>query len=220
MLAHALSLLLAMQSAPAGQPQPYSPKGPQIRVTLESGKYFIIATDVQKSPKTALHIMKLVKDKFYDGQKIHRVEDWVIQWGDPKSRQGVDVEGVGEGGSGKDIAFEESQVEFVRGIVGLASTGKKVGGDSQLFILTKDAVRLNGNYAVLGKVTIGMDVVDAIKKGDTVKKMVLLESKAAPPPPISKRPGTPGTRPPRNGGSGAGSGPRPVPMNDTDSKGN
>jgi cyclophilin family peptidyl-prolyl cis-trans isomerase len=147
----------------------YNPSGPKIEVTMAKGGSFVIATDKVSSPITVAHILGLVKNGFYDGQRVHRVEHWVTQWGAPASRdKPLGSDEVGDGGSGKDIMFEESPVYYTRGVVGIAARGKKKGGDSQLFILKKDAPRLIGNYAVVGLVVKGMDVVDRIQYGDRI----------------------------------------------------
>jgi cyclophilin family peptidyl-prolyl cis-trans isomerase len=163
-------------------PEDYKPNGPKIRFTMQGGKSFVITTDPKSSPKTVAHILALVKRGFYDRQRIHRVEHWVTQWGAPASKnEPLDVKDpktgklglnpkVGDGGSGKDVPFEECLVDFHRGVVGVASTGLQVGGDSQLFILKKDWLRLFRSYAVVGKVTEGMNVVDGIKRGDRILK--------------------------------------------------
>ncbi len=151
---------------------PYTPKGPQVEFRLSNGFAFVITTDPKLSPRTVAHILGLVKKGFYDQQRFHRVESWVTQWGAPQSRvKPLDSEEVGDGGSGKDIPVFEAapNVDFVRGIVGVASTGFQVPGDSQLFILKQDTQRLYGSYAVVGKVTQGMDVVGRIVKGDRIK---------------------------------------------------
>lgn len=149
------------------------PGQPMITVTMANKKQFVIAVDAQGSPKTTAHIAALIKKKFYDGILFHRVEPWVVQWGDPESKKGINTPGLGNGGSGKQMPFEGSKTSFVRGVVGIASTGQKVGGDSQIFILTKDATHLNGSYAVLGKVVSGMDVVDKLKVGDKIATMTI-----------------------------------------------
>ena len=146
----------------------------ELKVTMEGGKSFVIACDSKGSPKTVKRIVELVKKKFYDGQRFHRVESWVVQWGDPASKKSANEPGVGSGGSGQALPWEESTTSFVRGVVGVASTGAKVGGDSQLFVLTHDATHLNGNYAVLGKVTKGMDVVDKIARGDKIVSITVV----------------------------------------------
>ncbi len=165
--------------------KPYNPTGPVIVTTMENGKSFEITTDPVNSPKTVSHILALVRSRFYDKQRIHRVEPWVTQWGAPASKNQpmmvkdkktgkmVVNDAVGDGGSGHDIsAFEMAKdVDYLRGVVGIASEGLQLPGDSQLFILKKDATRLYISYAVVGKVTKGMDVVDAIKFGDRIKSM-------------------------------------------------
>jgi cyclophilin family peptidyl-prolyl cis-trans isomerase len=186
-------LLLAAMAVPAPQKAlpsaaDYRPSGPKVRFTMASGKSFVITTDPKSSPLTVAHILGLVRKGFYDGQRVHRVESWVTQWGapasrnepldvkDPKTGRTVQNERVGDGGSGKDIAkFEMADVDFHRGVVGIASTGLQVPGDSQLFILKKDTFRLYRSYAVVGKVTSGMDVVDGIKRGDRFRRAQILK---------------------------------------------
>jgi peptidylprolyl isomerase len=147
----------------------YHPSGPRIQFTMASGRSFVITTDPQNSPKTVQHIIGLVNRGFYGGQRVHRVEDWVTQWGDPLSKTApMTDKKMGDGGSGKDVPFEMSEVDYDRSVVGVASEGLQRGGDSQLFVLKKPAWRLYHSYAVVGKVTQGMDVVDAIKKGDRI----------------------------------------------------
>jgi peptidyl-prolyl cis-trans isomerase B (cyclophilin B) len=183
-----LSLAIAaLAFAPQKTPsyvKSYKPTGPIIVTTMEGGKIFEITTDPKTSPKTVDHILNLVRSKFYDRQRIHRVEWWVTQWGAPASKdkpmmvKGKDGkmvvnDAVGDGGSGKDISeFEMARdVDFLRGIVGVASTGLQVPGDSQLFILKANTMRLYNSYAVVGKVTKGMDVVDKIKFSDRIRTM-------------------------------------------------
>lgn len=176
------ALLLTAVVAKQDTPEAYRPTGPKIEVTMQGGKSFVITTDPKSSPLTVAHILGLVKKGFYNRQRIHRVEYWVTQWGAPESKTlPLDVKGpdgklvtndkVASGGSGKDVPFEMSHVDFYRGVVGVASTGLQVGGDSQLFILKKDWQRLFHSYAVVGKVTKGMDVVDGIKRGDRITRM-------------------------------------------------
>ncbi|HZH99116.1 MAG TPA: peptidylprolyl isomerase [Fimbriimonadaceae bacterium] len=165
-------LLLALVITSQEPADLFQPKGPKLQVTMASGKSFVITTDREGSPKTVSHIIDLVNRRFYDRQRIHRVEPWVTQWGAPASKnRPLTEDAVLSGGSGKDIPFEESKWDFHRGVVGVASTGLQKGGDSQIFILKKDTFRLFRSYAVVGKVTSGMNVVDAIKKGDRIKSI-------------------------------------------------
>jgi cyclophilin family peptidyl-prolyl cis-trans isomerase len=188
----AASIALAPQNSK--YVQSYHPTGPVIVVSMVSGGSFDITTDPQTSPKTVEHILGLVRRGFYDGQRVHRVESWVTQWGAPESKnlpmmvkdkktgKMVPNEKVGDGGSGKNIsAFEPAPgVDFVRGMVGIASEGLQLPGDSQLFVLKADAMRLYSSYAVVGKVTRGMDVVDKVKLGDRIRSMRVGGGRTAP----------------------------------------
>jgi peptidyl-prolyl cis-trans isomerase B (cyclophilin B) len=166
-----LALVIACQT-PQQYKTTYHPSGPVIVATIENRGSFEITTDPKTSPKTVARVIELVNSKFYDSQRFHRVEWWVTQWGAPKSKT-MDINSmeVRGGGSGKQLPFEQAEVDFYRGVVGVASTGFQVGGDSQLFILKHDWERLWHCYAVVGKVTSGMSVVDSIQKGDRITSM-------------------------------------------------
>ena len=173
--------MLATLVASSLVPQPwvlgYHPTGPKIKVAMSSGRSFVIQTDPKGSPKTVARILQLVRRGFYNGQRFHRVESWVVQWGDPISKKGLNQPGIGEGGSGWRLPFEERpDVDFSRGVVGVASDGLQNGGDSQLFILKTDRFYLYRSYAVVGKVVQGMNVVGTIEKGDRIRAMTVLGS--------------------------------------------
>lgn len=172
-----MSLLLATAFLVTQTKGGYHPTGPKIEVLLDGGKKFVITTDQKNYPKTVAGINKLIKDGFYNGIRFHRVEPWVVQWGDPVTKKTMNDPTIGSNGSGKALPFEGGPASFTRGTVGIASTGTKVGGDSQLFVITRDATHLNGNYAALGVVTSGMDVVDKIQIGTKVVKMRVLGGK-------------------------------------------
>lgn len=111
------------------------------------------------APQHVARIKELVKQKFYDGLKFHRVIDgFMVQTGDPK--------GNGTGGSGKNINAEFSDIAHMRGTVSMARSSDVNSGDSQFFICLADAGFLDGQYTVWGKVTQGMEFVDKIKKGN------------------------------------------------------
>lgn len=176
---HALALATAFQATSGvSNPDDFQPTGPKIEIRMQGGGQFVITTSPKTSPKTVDHILALVKRGFYNRQRVHRVEPWVTQWGAPasKTKPMTDEEVLG-GGSGKDVEFEMCDVDFHRGVVGIASTGLQVGGDSQIFILKKDTFRLYRSYAVLGKVTAGMDVVDRIKKGERIRSMRVIRQR-------------------------------------------
>ena len=111
------------------------------------------------APKTVENFRKLASDGFYDGVIFHRViPDFMIQGGDPT--------GTGSGGPGYQFEDEPNQHKVVRGALAMANAGPNTNG-SQFFIVTADACPwLDGKHTVFGKVTSGMDVVDAIEKVD------------------------------------------------------
>ncbi len=167
--------LLVMGLQASSWLKPYEPSGPVIRVEIQGRGTFEITTDPSLSPKTVAHILRLTRTGFYDKQRVHRVEYWVTQWGAPASRnKPLDSDAVGDGGSGTQLPFEMSDVDFVRGVVGVASNGLQMGGDSQLFIIKQDRLYLWHSYAVVGKVTKGMEVVDKIIRGDRISKMAIV----------------------------------------------
>jgi len=143
---------------------------------MKKGGTFEITTDPKDSPKTVAHILDLVKKKFYDGQRVHRVEYWVTQWGDPQSRKlPMNDPEMGDGDTGYRLPFEMADIDFTRGVVGIASDGLQNGGDCQLFVIKQDRLYLYHSYAVVGRVTQGMDVVDKIDKGDWIKSISIVE---------------------------------------------
>jgi cyclophilin family peptidyl-prolyl cis-trans isomerase len=106
-----------------------------------------------------------VASGYFDGKIFHRVEDWVIQGGDP----------LGNGTGGGDMPGEYTDHPFVRGAVGMASTASHAAmvNDSQWFVCKTDSQFLNNNYVIFGQVTDGMDVVDKIAIGDPMTKITM-----------------------------------------------
>ena len=114
----------------------------------------------EDAPKTVENFTKLAKDGFYDGVVFHRViPDFMIQGGDPT--------GTGSGGPGYQFEDEQNQHGVVRGALAMANAGPNTNG-SQFFIVTAEACPwLDGKHTVFGRVTSGMDVVDAISSLET-----------------------------------------------------
>jgi peptidylprolyl isomerase len=156
----------------------YQPRGPKLEVFLQSGQSFVIETDQDASPLTVGYIIKQVKAGFYDAQKFHRVEKWVVQWGDPTSKflSRTDPRN-GHSRPMAPLPFEPPPVEFDRAIVGMVSQKPGTGGNGQIFVLRKDAHHLGSTCTILGKVIVGMDVVDSIKKGDRITRMIVLSGR-------------------------------------------
>jgi len=111
------------------------------------------------APKTVARIKELTRRGFYDGIIFHRVIDgFMAQTGDPK--------GTGTGGSGQNLPAEFSKEKHVRGTVSMARAQSPDSADSQFFICFAAAPFLDGKYTIWGKVTAGMEFIDAIKKGE------------------------------------------------------
>jgi peptidyl-prolyl cis-trans isomerase B (cyclophilin B) len=107
------------------------------------------------APKTVENFRKLAADGFYDGLIFHRViADFMIQGGCPQ--------GTGTGGPGYEFEDEFNDHKVARGALAMANAGPNTNG-SQFFIVTAEACPwLDGKHTVFGRVTDGMDVVDAI----------------------------------------------------------
>ncbi len=112
------------------------------------------------APKAANNFLELARKGFYDGVIFHRVvPGFVIQGGDPT--------GTGRGGPGYTFEDEPFRGDYDRGTLAMANAGPNTNG-SQFFICLSDlGGRLPKNYTIFGRVTKGMDVVDAIAGAQT-----------------------------------------------------
>lgn len=124
------------------------------------------------APNTVANFVKLSKEGFYDGLAFHRVlPDFVIQGGCPN--------GTGTGGPGYKIDCEldgENQYHD-RGVLSMAHAGRNTGG-SQFFIChsRNNTAHLDRNHTCFGKVVEGLDVIDDIRQGDRIEKIVVNEA--------------------------------------------
>jgi peptidyl-prolyl cis-trans isomerase B (cyclophilin B) len=111
------------------------------------------------APKTVENFRKLAGDGFYNGVVFHRViPDFMVQGGDPT--------GTGSGGPGYTFEDEFNDHKVERGALAMANSGPNTNG-SQFFIVTADSCPwLDGKHTVFGRVTDGMDAVDAISDVD------------------------------------------------------
>lgn len=142
--------------------------GLQIEVEGESNGTITIDLFEDVAPKHVEQITALAAEGKYDGVVFHRViEGFMAQTGDVEyGKLGSDMRRAGTGGSDRpDLPAEFSDVPYERGIVGMARARDPNSANSQFFIMFAPAPSLNGQYTVVGKVTGGMDVVDAIKRG-------------------------------------------------------
>ena len=119
-----------------------------------------------KAPLTVANFVNLAKRGFYDGLSFHRaIADFMIQGGCP--------EGSGRGGPGYRFEDETTNgVRHERGVLSMANAGPNTNG-SQFFITHVPTPWLDGKHTVFGKVTEGLDVVDAVKQGDLITKVTI-----------------------------------------------
>ena len=161
-----LALVLALTAAALGQGQ--DQKNPAVVIDTSHGKV-TVELFADKAPITVKNFLKYVEDKHYDGTVFHRViSDFMIQ------------------GGGLDAAYREKQtrdpikneagngISNERGTIAMARTGDPDSASAQFFINVRDNTFLDRKnakdkvgYAVFGKVTDGMDVVDAIRRVKT-----------------------------------------------------
>ena len=132
----------------------------------------------EDAPNTVANFIKLAESGFYDGLAFHRViPDFVIQGGCPFSKNMNDYR-VGTGGPGYTIKCETSggNQYHDRGVLSMAHAGKDTGG-SQFFIChnRENTAHLDGHHTCFGKVYEGLDVIDKIRQGDKIEKIVIVD---------------------------------------------
>jgi cyclophilin family peptidyl-prolyl cis-trans isomerase len=120
------------------------------------------------APKTVTNFVKLAGEGFYTGTRFHRViKDFMIQGGDPLSKDDTKSNLWGTGGPGYKFEDEFNTNKLVKGVIAMANAGPNTNG-SQFFIVTADSTPwLDGKHTVFGKVTKGIDVVLAINSVQT-----------------------------------------------------
>ncbi|MFV0466559.1 MAG: peptidylprolyl isomerase [Lachnospiraceae bacterium] len=141
-------------------------QNPIVTFEMESGALIKAELYPEIAPNTVNNYISLINKNFYDGVIFHRViKGFMIQGGDP--------DGNGTGGPGYGIKGEFSQNGFQNdlshdaGILSMARSMMPDSAGSQFFIMHKDTPYLDGSYAAFGKVTEGMDVVNAIAETST-----------------------------------------------------
>ncbi len=133
-------------------------------IELEKGGQIKIALYPEIAPNTVQNFINKAKSGFFNDLTFHRVEDWVVQGGDP--------EGTGSGGG--EIAAEYNTRTFKVGSMGVARGGDpNINNDSQFFITTKDSAFLDTNYTNFGDVVSGMEKVLEIAIGDKIKSVTV-----------------------------------------------
>ncbi|MFN4032496.1 MAG: peptidylprolyl isomerase [Fimbriimonadales bacterium] len=179
------------QSNPTPQPPPtnptqeptMTPTEPQqaqvayVRMIIKDKGALVIELDLKEAPKTSENFLRLVKEKFYDGIRFHRVvPKFVIQAGDPQSKTlPMGHPQLGTGGSGKTIKFEPNNLKHKRGAMGMARAMDPDSASSQFYICLEDLPQLDGNYVIFGRVVEGIEIIDQVRVGDAIEKATVLE---------------------------------------------
>lgn len=122
------------------------------------------------APQHVERIKRLAREGLYDDVVFHRViPGFMAQTGDVEhgKREGFNLRFAGMGGSAlPDLPAEFSDINYDAGVVGMARSQNPNSANSQFFIMFAEGAFLNGEYTVVGRVSAGQDVVNAIKKGD------------------------------------------------------
>lgn len=138
----------------------------KVKATIQTSLGDIeLELDGTSAPLTVGNFVKLARENFYDVTTFHRViPDFMIQGGDPLSKDQAQRPRHGTGGPGYTFRDEINTAKVVRGVIAMANAGPSTNG-SQFFIVVGQAFpNLDGKHTVFGKVTKGMEIVDAISK--------------------------------------------------------
>jgi peptidyl-prolyl cis-trans isomerase B (cyclophilin B) len=170
-----VAVMLAPLALDADQASPGA--GPII--VLETAKGIIeIETYPDEAPKSVALVVGLVKKGFYNGLRFHRAEPgFVIQVGDPQTRDMTKQSSWGTGNSGTPVGVAEitKKRKHGPGAVGLAHSGSAKDASSQFYITLRAAPSLDGKFVVFGRVIKGLDVAAKIQKADVLKKASVKE---------------------------------------------
>ena len=167
---------------PAAAPQRSPGAGPVIVFETSEGT-FEMETYPNEAPKSVAHILTLVRRNFYNGLRVHRlVPGFVVQFGDPQTRDMTKRANWGRLGSGREIGVAEISPKRPHrvGAVALAHAGDPRGGDSQMYIALSGLedpriANIQGDFTVFAQVISGMDVVRKLKELDIIRRATVKE---------------------------------------------
>lgn len=163
----ALILAMPFTQGASAQGAAAQPAGPMLVIETAKGNIEVQLFPAD-APKTVEHVTALAKRNFYNGLRVHRVEPgFVVQFGDPQTRDMTRRSLWGTRGSGRPVGVAELKRIHRLGSVAMAHGGDPKGADAQIYILMSNGrPSLDGKYAVFGQVTSGMDVVRKLTDGD------------------------------------------------------
>jgi len=127
-----------------------------------------------EAPRTVEHIRALVKRNFYNGQRVHRVvPGFVVQFGDPQTRDMTKRDRWGSGGSGRAVGVAEIKRTHRIGAVAMAHAGDPRQADSQMYIAFAPQPQLDRDFTVFGQVISGMDVAQKLAVNDVIRRVTV-----------------------------------------------
>lgn len=155
-----------MQDMPTPTPETFTvqgeiqeiPEASTATILTNKGE-IVIELFPEAAPNTVNNFAEKSDSGFYNNLTFHRVEDWVVQGGDP----------LGNGQGGEQMRTELNNNPFIRGSVGVARAGNiEISNDAQFFITKTDAPHLDSQYTNFGQVSSGLEVVDSLEIGDRI----------------------------------------------------
>src|SRR5947208_15136969 len=165
-LAGLLTALVAAAVATGSKAtSPMNPSSEVAEIKINEGE-MVIEFWSDAAPKTVENLKKLARSGFYDGTTFHRiVKGFMIQGGDPNSKDPAKENSFGQGGPGYKIKAEFNNHSHERGVISMARGPDPDSAGSQFFICLAPVARLDGQYTTFGKLIKGDDVLEKI--GDT-----------------------------------------------------
>ena len=168
----AFGLGLGLVAASADEPKTTKPETKPDTKTVNTNEVAVLKTSEGEmvlefwpdvAPGHVENFKKLAKQGFYDGTCFHRViKGFMIQGGDPNTKDDKKQAMWGQGGSGKNINAEFNDIKHVRGTLSMARSSDPNSASSQFYIVHKDSNHLDGQYTAFGSLEAGADTLDSI----------------------------------------------------------
>jgi len=161
-----LGLALGVKEVRSEEKKPMDSNANEVAVIKTSEGEMVVQFWTNAAPKTIENFKKLARDGFYDGTIFHRIiKGFMIQGGDPNSKDPAKESSYGAGGPGYKINAEFNDFPHVRGVISMARENDPDSAGSQFFICLGSIPRLDHKYTTFGKLIKGDDVLGKI--GDT-----------------------------------------------------
>lgn len=175
LIAAFLAVPLVSYVVAQGAAQKSAGAGPILVIETVKGN-IEIETYPGEAPKTVAHIVALAKRRFYNGQRVHRVvKGFVVQFGDPQTRDMTKRDRWGSLGSGRAIGVAEINPKRRHrlGAVAVAHAGDPRQADSQMYITLAPQPQLDRDFTVFGQVISGMDVAQKLAVNDVIRSVTV-----------------------------------------------